>query len=34
MLEAFIAGRQFSVGILEGEVLPVGEVIAPGEVFD
>ncbi len=34
MLEAFIAGREFTVGILEGEALPVGEIIAPGEVFD
>jgi D-alanine-D-alanine ligase len=34
MLEAFIAGREFTVGILEGEALPVGEIITPGEVFD
>jgi D-alanine-D-alanine ligase len=34
MVEAFIAGREFTVGILEGEALPVGEIIAPGEVFD
>jgi len=34
MLEAFIAGREFTVGILEGEALPVREIIAPGEVFD
>jgi D-alanine-D-alanine ligase len=34
MLEAFIAGREFTVGILEGEALPVGEIIVPGEVFD
>lgn len=34
MLEEFIAGREFTVGILEGEALPVGEIIAPGEVFD
>jgi D-alanine-D-alanine ligase len=34
MLEAFIAGREFTVGILEGEALPVGEIVAPGEVFD
>ena len=34
MLEAFIAGREFTVGVLEGEALPVGEIIAPGEVFD
>jgi D-alanine-D-alanine ligase len=34
MLEAFIAGREFTVGILEGNALPVGEIIVPGEVFD
>ena len=34
MVEAFIAGREFTVGILEGEALPVGEIFAPGEVFD
>ena len=34
MVEKFIAGREFTVGILDGEALPVGEIIAPGEVFD
>jgi len=34
MVEKFIAGREFTVGILEGVPLPVGEIIAPGEVFD
>ncbi|MGC1387705.1 MAG: D-alanine--D-alanine ligase [Steroidobacteraceae bacterium] len=34
MLEAFIAGREFTVGTLEGKALPVGEIIVPGEVFD
>src|SRR5688572_24985823 len=34
MLEKFIAGREFTVGVLEGQALPVGEIIAPGEVFD
>jgi D-alanine-D-alanine ligase len=34
MLERFIPGREFTVGILEGAALPVGEIIAPGEVFD
>jgi D-alanine-D-alanine ligase len=34
MLEKFIAGREFTVGILDGRALPVGEIIAPGEVFD
>jgi D-alanine-D-alanine ligase len=34
MLEKFIPGREFTVGILEGAALPVGEIIVPGEVFD
>jgi D-alanine-D-alanine ligase len=34
MVERFIAGREFTVGILEGVALPPGEIIAPGEVFD
>ena len=34
MVEAFIAGREFAVGILEGVALPVGEIVVPGEVFD
>jgi D-alanine-D-alanine ligase len=34
MIERFIPGREFTVGILEGAALPVGEIIAPGEVFD
>jgi D-alanine-D-alanine ligase len=34
MLEAFVAGREFTVGILEGNALPVGEIIVSGEVFD
>ena len=34
MLERFIAGREFTVGVLDGIALPVGEIIAPGEVFD
>lgn len=34
MVETFIAGREFTVGILGGAALPVGEIIAPGEVFD
>lgn len=34
MLERFIPGREFTVGILEDRALPVGEIIAPGEVFD
>ncbi len=34
MIEKFVAGREFTVGILAGQALPVGEIIAPGEVFD
>jgi len=34
IVERFIAGREFTVGILDGRALPVGEIIAPGEVFD
>jgi D-alanine-D-alanine ligase len=34
MVERFVPGREFTVGILEGEALPVGEIISPGEVFD
>lgn len=34
MIERFIAGREFTVGILDGAALPVGEIIPPGEVFD
>jgi D-alanine-D-alanine ligase len=34
MLECFIPGREFTVGILDGVALPVGEIFAPGEVFD
>jgi D-alanine-D-alanine ligase len=34
MIEKFVAGREFTVGILDGKALPVGEIIAPREVFD
>jgi D-alanine-D-alanine ligase len=34
MIEQFVPGREFTVGILEGKALPVGEIVAPGEVFD
>ncbi len=34
MIEKFIPGREFTVGILDGQALPVGEIFAPGEVFD
>jgi D-alanine-D-alanine ligase len=34
MVEKFIVGREFTVGVLDGTPLPVGEIIAPGEIFD
>ena len=34
MIEQFVPGREFTVGVLEGKALPVGEIIVPGEVFD
>lgn len=34
MVERFIPGRELTVGVLEGQALPVGEIIPPGEVFD
>jgi D-alanine-D-alanine ligase len=34
MLERFVPGREFTVGMLGGIALPVGEIFAPGEVFD
>lgn len=34
IVEKFIAGREFTVGILDGRALPVGEIVVPGEVFD
>ena len=34
MLETYIAGREFTVGILNGQPLAVGEIVAPGGIFD
>ena len=34
MLERFIPGREFTVGVLEGVALPPGEIISKGDVFD
>ncbi len=34
MYEAFVAGREFTVGIVGGEPLPVGEIISTHELFD
>jgi D-alanine-D-alanine ligase len=34
MVERFIAGREITVGILDGEALPAGEIIPRHEIFD
>jgi D-alanine-D-alanine ligase len=34
MVEKFIPGREFTVGILDQQALPVGEIFPPGEIFD
>jgi D-alanine-D-alanine ligase len=34
MLEQFIAGREFTVGILGEDALPVGEIISKHEIYD
>ena len=34
MLERFVPGREFTVGILGGEALPVGEIIPQKEIYD
>ncbi|HEU5169595.1 MAG TPA: D-alanine--D-alanine ligase [Gemmatimonadales bacterium] len=34
MVEQFVAGRELTVGILEGRALPVGEIIPRHEIFD
>ncbi len=34
MIERFVPGRELTVGILEGNALPVGEIIPRGEIFD
>lgn len=34
MYEAFVEGREFTVGILGSEALPVGEIIPEHEIFD
>lgn len=34
MIERFVPGRELTVGILDGEALPVGEIISKGEIFD
>ena len=34
MIEAFVPGRELTVGILDGEALPAGEIIPRHEIFD
>jgi D-alanine-D-alanine ligase len=34
IVEAFVAGRELTVGILGGEALPVGEIIPKHEIYD
>jgi D-alanine-D-alanine ligase len=34
MVEKFVPGRELTVGILDGEALPVGEIITQNEIFD
>jgi D-alanine-D-alanine ligase len=34
MVEQFIAGRELTVGLLDGVALPVGEIFSPAEIFD
>ncbi|MES9828945.1 MAG: D-alanine--D-alanine ligase [Candidatus Thiodiazotropha sp.] len=34
MLEMYIDGREFTVGILDGHALSVGEIVAPSDIFD
>jgi D-alanine-D-alanine ligase len=34
MIEKFISGREFTVGILDGQALPVGEIVVSTDVFD
>jgi D-alanine-D-alanine ligase len=34
MYEAFVAGREFTVGILGEEALPVGEIVSEHDLFD
>lgn len=34
VVEGFVAGREFTVGVLGGQALPVGEIVAEHELFD
>lgn len=34
ILELFLPGREYTVGVLDGQALGVGEIVAPGVIFD
>ncbi|MDE2690815.1 MAG: D-alanine--D-alanine ligase [Acidobacteriota bacterium] len=34
ILEQFLPGREYTVGVLDGQALGVGEIVAPGVIFD
>lgn len=34
IVEGFVRGREFTVGVLDGEALPVGEIVPENELFD
>jgi len=34
MIEKFVVGREFTVGVLDAMALPVGEIVVAGDVFD
>ncbi len=34
LLERFVGGVEYTVGVLEGRALAVGEIVPPGEIFD
>jgi D-alanine-D-alanine ligase len=34
MIEAYVPGRELTVGILDGQALPIGEIIPRHEIFD
>jgi D-alanine-D-alanine ligase len=34
MIEAFVPGRELTVGVLDGEALAVGEIVCQSEIFD
>ena len=34
LLERFLPGREYTVGVLDGQAVGVGEIVPPGEIFD